>query len=718
MRKTRQKIISIMLVSAMLLAGCSGGKPDDAGQALENGNGQQGQKPTDAADGHESGNEEGNAGEKTPNSSAEQNAGENSQDSNREENTGGNTQDSGETKKPENETLSEEEKMQREQQIAVLEKIGRGEDFHVDMFGENVYLFSPSDDAAQVQEVLDRLWGAQEKNQFGRERYSVYFLPGDYDESISVRVGYYMQVAGLGYLPDDTQLKTLNCDARWLGGNDNHNATCNFWRGVENLRVNSTVMWAVSQATFMRRMHITGLLYLHDNNGWASGGFLSDSLIGGMVDSGSQQQWLSRNCNWNGWRGSNWNIVFAGIPKGKTPAATWPQKQYTNVETVEEMQEKPFLVYDEEQGFGVFLPALREDAVGTSWEEALPNAAGSKKLPAGQFYPLSEFYVARADRDNAQTLNAALQEGKHLFFTPGIYELDEELCVDRAGSIVLGSGLATLRAVKGNLCMRVDATEKTVVAGLLFDAGAEKSPLLFCVGEGGAFAEDNRAEEVSEDRKAGTGDGTANGSPEGEESSPTLLADLFFRVGGAQKGPTGAEVCAELNSDHIIGDNFWVWRADHGDGVGWTVNTAENGLIVNGDDVTIYALMVEHFRQYQTIWRGENGKVIMYQSEIPYDVPEQSEFMSHSGTVPGFASYKVEDGVKSHTAVGIGIYSYNRDAEIEIFSAMEAPEGEDIKIHHVIAVMITGNPGITHVLNELGGPLITPGAKDMILDVP
>ncbi len=246
--------------------------------------------------------------------------------------------------------MSEEQKVQREQQMAVLTKIGRGEDFHTEMFGENVYVFSPVDDAAQVQGILDRLWSAQEKNQFGWERYCVYFLPGEYDKDISVKVGYYMQVSGLGYLPDDTQIKTLNCDARWLGGNDNHNATCNFWRGVENLRVNSTVMWAVSQATFMRRMHITGLLYLHDNNGWASGGFLSDSLIGGMVDSGSQQQWLSRNCNWNGWRGSNWNIVFAGIPKGKTPTATWPNKQYTNVETVEEMQEKPFLVYDGEKG--------------------------------------------------------------------------------------------------------------------------------------------------------------------------------------------------------------------------------------------------------------------------------------------------------------------------------------------------------------------------------
>lgn len=690
MRKTGQKIISIMLASAMLLAGCSGAKQDETGEVLENGNGQQGQLPTGAAGGQGNGNE---------------------------------------IKTPENNTLSEDEKMQKGQQIAILEKIGRGEDFHVDMFGENVYLFSPADDAARVQEVLDRLWRAQEKNQFGKERYSVYFLPGKYDEGISVKVGYYMQVSGLGYLPDDTQVKALNCDARWLGSDDNHNATCNFWRGVENLRVNSTVMWAVSQATFMRRMHITGLLYLHDNNGWASGGFLSDSLIGGMVDSGSQQQWLSRNCNWNGWRGSNWNIVFAGIPKGKTPVETWPKKQYTNVEIVEEMQEKPFLVYDQEQGFGVFLPALRKDAVGTSWQGVLENASGQgaanntqtsdatdgAKRPEGELIPLSEFYIARAGRDNAQTLNAALQEGKNLFFTPGIYDLEEELCVDRAGSIVLGSGFATLRASAGNLCMRVGAPEGSIVAGLLFDAGTEKSPLLFCVGNAqDTLGEGVRA--VQDDPLAETEGMGGNAAP--VDGEPTLLADLFFRVGGARKMPTSVEACAELNSNHIIGDNFWVWRADHGDGVGWTVNTAENGLIVNGNDVTIYALMVEHFRQYQTIWRGERGKVIMYQSEIPYDVPAQSEFMSHDGTVPGFASYKVEDSVKSHTAVGIGIYSYNRDEEIEIFSAMEAPGAPDIKIHHVIAVMITGNPGITHVLNELGGPLNTPGARDVVIDVP
>ncbi len=688
MRKSGRAAAGILLAVSLVFASCSDGKQNDSGQTVDGSGGTgEGQQGTDAADdtGESKGGETQNDAEntKTPED-------------------GGNPADDG-NKDTDDTALDEEELKQKEQQAAVLEKIGRKEDFHIDMFGDNVYIFSPADDAEQVQQVLTRLWNAQEKNQFGKERYAVYFLPGKYDESIEVKVGYYMQVSGLGYLPDDVQIKALNCDARWLGGDDNHNATCNFWRGVENLRVNSTVMWAVSQATFMRRMHITGLLYLHDNNGWASGGFLSDSLVGGMVDSGSQQQWLSRNCNWNGWRGSNWNIVFAGIEKGKTPAATWPVKQYTNVETVEEMQEKPFLVYDEEQGFGVFVPALRRDAVGNSWQDAAENGT----LLEGDFLPLSEFYVARADKDNVQTLNAALKEGKHLFFTPGIYELEEELCIDRAGCIVLGAGLATLRPTKGNLCMRVNETQGTIVAGLLFDAGTEKSPLLLCVGDG--------QEQGTTAVEGGLGENQA-AEPDSISLPPTLLADLFFRVGGALKVPTSVVSCAEINSSHVIGDNFWVWRADHGDQVAWSVNTAENGLVVNGDDVTIYALMVEHFRQYQTIWRGNNGKVIMYQSEIPYDVPEQSVFMSHDGTVPGYASYKVEDTVESHEASGIGIYSYNRDAEIEIFSAMEVPEKPDIKIHHVIAVMITGNPGITHVLNEIGGPMNTGGARDIVIE--
>lgn len=561
------------------------------------------------------------------------------------------------------------------------------ENYHTEAFGENTYVFSPLDDVEEVQAVLDELWQRQETNQFGEQRYAVYFLPGEYEESLSVKVGYYMQVAGLGYLPDDTVLPAVNCDARWLGDAGNHNATCNFWRGVENLKVDSNTMWAVSQATFMRRVHIAGSLYLHDEYGWASGGFLSDSVVDGIVDSGSQQQWLSRNCDWEKWLGENWNIVFAGIEPGKAPSATWPAAAYTAVETVEEVREKPFLVYDEKQGFGVYVPAVREEAVGVSWQTDGQTIA--KEELAGSFIPISDFYIAKPETDTAETLNAALREGKHLFFTPGIYELSEELLVEQDGCILLGTGLATLTPTEGNLCVRVTAKEGVMLAGLLFDAGAVKSPLLLQVGE---------------DTQAG--------------AEPALLADMFFRVGGAQTKPSSVEACVEINSSHVLGDNFWVWRADHGVQVGWDINTAENGLIVNGDDVTIYALMVEHFRQYQTLWRGNGGKVIMYQSEIPYDVPSQDEFLSHEGAVHGYASYKVEEGVDSHEAWGIGIYSYNRDAIVEIYNAMEVPKKPDVKLHNVCAVMITGNPGISHVVNEEGGPCYRAGIRQIITEYP
>lgn len=566
-------------------------------------------------------------------------------------------------------------------------EIIRTEDYHYDLFGENVFVFSPEDDPAEVKKILDELWKKQETNQFGDERYSVYFLPGDYDESISVKVGYYMQVAGLGYLPGDTNITSLNCDARWLGDDSNHNATCNFWRGVENLTIESNTMWAVSQATFMRRVHVKGALYLHDNYGWASGGFLADSVIDLATDSGSQQQWLSRNCDWKAWLGDNWNMVFAGIEEGKAPVGTWPAKQYTEVDTVEEIREKPFLVYDEEKGFGVFVQDTRLNSKGVSWYKE--GECIKKEELDGKFLPISEFYVAKAEKDNEETLNAALQAGKNIFFTPGVYELKEELLVENPETILLGSGLATLRAMAGNECIHVKTSGEVTVAGLLMDAGTVESQLLMQLGE-------ESEKENSENDEA------------------SLLADLFFRVGGALSEPAKADVCAEINNSNVIGDNFWIWRADHGEQVGWDLNTARTGLIVNGSDVTIYALMVEHFQEYQTVWRGENGKVIMYQSEIPYDVPNQSVYMSHDGTVNGYASYKVDEEVNTHEIWGFGIYSYNRDAVIEIHSAVELPSKEGVLAHHVCAVMITGNPGISYIINEIGEHCYTDGARAII----
>ena len=66
------------------------------------------------------------------------------------------------------------------------------------------------------------------------------------------------------------------------------------------------MLWAVSQASPLRRLVIKNNLKLFEYKGggaagYASGGFLSDSVVEGLVASGSQQQWLTRNCHIGKW---------------------------------------------------------------------------------------------------------------------------------------------------------------------------------------------------------------------------------------------------------------------------------------------------------------------------------------------------------------------------------------------------------------------------------
>lgn len=552
--------------------------------------------------------------------------------------------------------------------------------FHTKLFGENTYIFTPEDDPAKVQKTLDEIYEKQEENQFGKERYAIYFMPGEYDESLVVDVGFYTQVAGLGNLPTDTKIPKLQCLARWLGDDENnHNACCNFWRSVENLTMQSNTVWAVSQATDMRRVQVDGSLYLHDDYGWCSGGFLADSNVENMVDSGSQQQWLSRNDDWNVWMGENWNMVFVG--SGNAPTSTWPAKAYTAVDETPVIREKPFLVYDRKEGYGVYVPALRRNTVGISWNDTAED----------KVIPISEFYVAKPETDTADSINRALADGKNLLFTPGIYELDKPVEIKNPDTVVLGVGLATLYAKDGNRCMNVADEDGIIIAGLLFDAGTTRSDTLMTVGS------------VSSDKD--------------HSQNPICLSDLYFRVGGTpQLNPAKADTCIEIHSNDVIGDNFWIWRADHGDLVGWDDNVGRRGIVVNGDNVTMYALMVEHFEEYQTVWNGNSGKVYMYQSEIPYDVPGQDVWMSHDGMVNGYASFYVDSAVTNFNAYGLGIYLYNRDAQVTLAHAMEVPDTDGVKVHHICTVMLTGYPGMEHIINDCGKSVMSAGERQIIVE--
>ncbi|MGW2944413.1 RICIN domain-containing protein, partial [Streptomyces sp. NPDC001226] len=512
--------------------------------------------------------------------------------------------------------------------------------------GPNVVVFDPSMPSSTIQSRLNSIFQQQETNQFGSQRYAVMFKPGTY--SNDVNVGFYTQVLGLGLSPDAVTINgAVHAEADWFQGN----ATQNFWRGAENLSVNptgGTDRWAVSQAAPYRRIHLRGNLAL-DDGGWSSGGYLADSKIDGQVRSGSQQQWLTRNSQLGSWTGSNWNMVFVGSQG--VPATSFPNPPYTTVDRSPVTREKPFLYVDSAGAYQVFVPSVRTNSTATSW------ASGS---PAGTSLPLDQFFVVKPGATAAQ-MNAALAAGKNLLVTPGVYHLNQTLKVTRPDTVVLGLGLATLVPDNGITAMTVADVDGVSVAGLLFDAGTTNSPTVMEVGPSGSSAS--------------------------HATDPTSLHDVYFRVGGAGVGK--ATTSLVVNSRNVIGDHMWIWRADHGNGVGWTSNTADTGLVVNGDDVTMYGLFVEHFQKYQTIWNGNGGRTYFYQNEMPYDPPNQSAWMN--GSTQGYAAYKVAGSVTSHQAYGLGSYCYfNVNPSVTAEHAYEVPNTSGVQFHNMVTVSLGG----------------------------
>ena len=549
-------------------------------------------------------------------------------------------------------------------------------------FGDKVLIFNPSMSAADIQAQIDKVYAIQQHSEFGPDRYALVFLPGKYN--VDIPIGFYTEVIGLGATPDAVHIAgNVHADA----SRPRDNATCTFWRAAEGFSVTPTgdsMQWAVSQAAPFRRMHILGDIVLHQNRGWASGGWMADSLIDGNVGSGTQQQWISRNSEWGSWTGSNWNMVFVGIPN--PPAGEWPTPPYTKVALTPIVREKPFLAVDTHGNYSVRVPSLRTNSAGITWH------GGSTP---GRSIPIARFYIAHPGQDTAATINGQLDKGKNLIFAPGNYELTEPIHVTRANTVVMGLGFATLRPTNGTAALTTADADGIIVAGLLIDAGPVSSPVLLEVGPSASKAM--------------------------HAKNPISLHDVFFRVGGA--GPGRAVVNLLINSNDTIVDHTWIWRADHGSGVGWTTNPSANGLVVNGNNVTAYGLFVEHHQQYQVLWNGNAGRTYFYQSEIPYDPPDQASYTSgldaKGERINGWASYKVANTVSSHEAWGLGIYSVFRHPNVVLTRAIEVPTVPGVRFHHMITIALDNLGGISNVIDNVGGPTSTkPRNTPKVTDFP
>jgi hypothetical protein len=550
-------------------------------------------------------------------------------------------------------------------------------------FGPNVYIFNPSMSQASIQSTLNSIASEQVSNQFGSQRFAILFEPGTYGSTtdpLIFQVGYYTTVAGLGLNPGDVIINGSIDVYNQCTGTDCI-ALDNFWRSLSNLTINvaggtgcqaATDFWAVSQAAPLRRVHINGLLSLMDYcNGspdYASGGFIADSeFTGASITNGSQQQWVTRNSDLDGWSNGVWNQVFCGSPGA--PATNFGDGGvYTTLATCPVTEEEPFLYTDSQGNYNVFVPAVQTDSSGPAW------ASGTE---GGTSIPLSKFFVASPGTP-ASAMTSAMARGLDLILTPGVYDLNQPIVVPHPDTVVLGLGMATLVPQNGTAAMMAVSNSGVKLSGMIIDAGPVNSAVLLSVGT----------------------------PAPGNASDPDLIQDVFFRIGGAATTPVSATVSLLDNASDSIIDNVWAWRADHGNDVGWTVNRADTGLVVTGNDVTAYGLAVEHYQKNEVIWSGQGGTDVFFQNEMPYDPPSQSAWMA-SPTEDGYPSFLVTSNVKSFQGYGMGSYIVfiQTSATLYADAAFQSPDTPGVQFHSLLVVYLGGSGGDKSIINGVGGPV-------------
>ena len=325
-------------------------------------------------------------------------------------------------------------------------------------------------------------------NHFTSKRTALVFSPGVYP--VDIQVGYYTSIYGLGSHPDNVTFtgdKGPHCPAldKFTDRPPNGSGLNSFWRSIENISTkpkSGSMTWAVSQAAPLRRMKIYAHLNLFDNDSWVSGGFGSNLVIHDDINFGGQQQWIMRNVQTNDVSGGAWNLVFVGCT-GKIPDETLSTDSEGPSISVEKeprvRQEKPYIALKQQylrayQGFELRVPkaTFGEDAVGPQFDELREETRDFRRVKLAT--PSKNQDSMRAAKDNHDTIQKSLDQGKDVVLSPGIYELSSSLEIKHPNQIILGLGYATLVApTDGSPCIHVRSMVPGVkIAGIMLEASA------------------------------------------------------------------------------------------------------------------------------------------------------------------------------------------------------------------------------------------------------
>ena len=619
---------------------------------------------------------------------------------------------------------------------------------------KNVLIFKPTDDVNEIKAKIEKTSDPYDEekdtfvsdNHFSTKHYALLFAPGEY-KNCKFEVGYYVGMAGLG--------KTATC-VKFTGGESGpfvpalnkdmpvtpggsiayrRAGLCldSFWRSAENFSAVNT-MWAVSQAAPMRRVKISNNLMFGDGGAYSSGGFLANAEVGGECNYIANQQWLSRAVNFKGTvKGGAWSIVFSGCV-GNVPAPGLPKEGGACI-TVEETPatriEKPFIVINDNSEYELHVPkATNDQTTGAMLDDSNTEIRPFSRvkvakpiLPvdtAGNYIEHDDTtYNVLTEKDKKITLELqrALDEGKDLVLCPGLFFLTRPLIVKQPNQVILGLGLATLIAPQdGSPCIRVQAKTPGVrIAGLTLEASKQVN---------------------SPDSPFKNSDGVASllefGEPDimddaGDVNNPGLLSDVFTRVGGSNLDRSvKTDVMVRVHSGNVVGDNLWLWRADHvklaideepndtnfpryhqvrlwddrEDGTKLPVDecVVKSALVVTGHDVKMYGLFCEHTTEHQMVWKGKRGSVSFFQCELPYDVDID---YGHDG----FTGYFVDKDVTDHTARGVGVYCNFQCYNVQAQKGITLPSKDGIILENPFAVFLNNKGGINNVVHQ-GGALV------------
>ena len=404
-------------------------------------------------------------------------------------------------------------------------------------------------------------------NHFSPERTALLVMAGTYN--LDVEIGYYTSLYGLGTHPTHvtfTGIKGPHVPAldKFTDRPPHGSGLNTFWRSVENIatKPREGMTWAVSQAAPLRRMHIMGDLNLFDADAWLSGGLGGNLLVEGRVNFGSQQQWIMRNARFEkGAVGGAWSLVFVGC-SGGVPDATISLSEPGPAVSVEEYprvrMEKPYIVAKERipqpqqtadrlnaYEFELRVPKVMfgNDAIGPHFEEDNDEIRDFRKVKLG--IPSTNLDSAKAAIENHSALQKALDQGKDLVLSPGIYPLSSSLEVKHSNQVILGLGYATLLApTNSEPCIYIHPKVPGVrIAGVMLEASV--------------LNEEGRAKNSS---LLQWGDDAV--VDHGDAANPGLLSDVFARVGGSSLDRTvSTDTMIIIHSGNIIGDNLWLWRA-------------------------------------------------------------------------------------------------------------------------------------------------------------